>query len=120
MQGTFGAIQDGYEREKLSSRTGGPTAEPWKWCSGQRGSRWGRIGGRLEQKFRARNYPNRGRWLPHDGKRARTDSAVGSAVADDLEPAYGASRDASRADRGLQPAARHTAAPLEMAADDSG
>src|SRR6266850_1927352 len=37
------------------------------------------------------------------GKRARTDSAVGSAVADDLEPAYGASRVARRGLRDLHP-----------------
>jgi Crp-like helix-turn-helix domain len=33
---------------------------------GVRGLRWGRIGGRLEQKFCARNYPNRRRWLSQD------------------------------------------------------
>ena len=38
--------------------------------------------------------------FPNDWERARTDSAVGSAVADDLGQAYGAARDASCANRG--------------------
>jgi hypothetical protein len=37
----------------------------------------------------------------------------------DIEQACGAASDASGADRGVQPAARYTAATLEVAADDS-
>ncbi len=55
-----------------------------------------------------------------DGKCARTHSAVGSAITGDIEQAYGASRNASGTDRGVQSAARYTAAPLAVAADDSG
>jgi hypothetical protein len=43
-----------------------------------------------------------------------------AAVADDLEQAQRAARDASGTDRGVQPAARYTAAPVAVAADDAG
>ena len=54
------------------------------------------------------------------GECAATHSAVGPAVTGDIEQAYGAARNASRADRGVQSAARYTAASFEVAADDSG
>jgi hypothetical protein len=88
--------------------------------SGERRLRRCRIGSWLEQKFGAGNSADRGRWLPNDWECARTNSAVGSAVADDLGQAYGASRDASCANRGVQSTPRYTAAPLAVAADDAG
>ncbi len=54
------------------------------------------------------------------GNALGTHSTVSSAIAGDFEQAYRASRNASRADRGVQSAARYRAAPLKVAADDSG
>ena len=77
-------------------------------CRGQRGLRRCGIGSRFEQKPRARNNPDRRRWLPNEGECAGAHSAVGPAVTGDIEQTYRAARNASRADRGMQSAPRYT------------